>query len=89
MALNKTLYRQVYQQYQQAEAWETLQRVRQRQPRSTGEAWQQYLDLVEFCQLLCPTRSQRHRIEKLTTLQTYYERIRQLEAWRQQHGNTA
>jgi len=54
MTLNKVLYRQAYQQYQQAE---THQQQRRHQPRSLGEAWRQYLDLVEFCQLLCPNRT--------------------------------
>ena len=84
MTFDKALYRQAYQQYQDIET----KQQRKRQPRSPTEAWQQYLDLVEFCQLLCPERSQRHRDEKFAMLQTYYERIRQLETWRQQHGKT-
>ena len=88
MLLNKNLYREMYQQYQAVQQGEIRQRLRNRQQIAGIEAWRQYLDLVEFCRLLCPSQSQRHRAEKLAMFQEYYERMRQFEAWRQTHGKT-
>ncbi len=87
--LNKELYRQAYQQYQQASEWKATQRLNRNKKLSAVEAWRQYVDLVGFCQLLCPSQVPRQRAEKFIMLETYYARIRQLESWRQQHGKTA
>ena len=89
MALNKELYRQAYQQYQEANERELRERLAKRKPLNGLEAWEQYVDLVEFCWLLCPTQSPHQRAEKLQALDRYYERVRQLETWRKQHGKTS
>ena len=89
MSLNKELYRQAYQQYQQVNEWEVRERLGKRKHLSPLEAWRQYVDVVEFCWLFCPSQSQRQRTEKLMALNRYYERVQTLEAWRRQHGKTS
>lgn len=89
MSLDKNLYRQAYQQYQDMEAHEQRNRRSQQERLSPLKAWQQYVDLVEFCWKLCPSQSKYQRHEKLAALDRYYERVQKLEAWRKAHGKTS
>lgn len=89
MILDKELYRRAYQQYQQWNEVEAAERVRNAGRLSPAEAWRKYVDLVEFCWRLSPGQSQHQREQRLADWNRYYDRVRQLEAWRKEHGKTA
>jgi hypothetical protein len=86
MHLDKDLYRQAYQQYQQWNEIEARERIRQAGQLSAAGAWHRYVDLVEFCWLLSPKPSQHQRREKLIALDRYYTRVQKLEVWRSKRG---
>ena len=89
MTLDKELYRQAYQHYQDMEAHKQHEHLGQRKRLSPLKAWQQYVDLVEFCWKLCPSSGKHQRQEKLAAINRYYERVQALEAWRKAHGETS
>ncbi len=84
--LDKTLYRQAYEQYQRWNEAEEMERIRRAGRISPQEAWRQYVELVEFCWKLCPQQSEAQRREKLAALERYYESVRRLEEWRRARG---
>ena len=60
--------------------------VQPQQSLSPTARWRRYVELVEFGQRLHPTQSAWQRAQKVTALELYYERLQQLEAWRNAHG---
>ncbi len=88
MILDKKLYRWAYQQYQQWNKTEAAERTLNAGHLSPTEAWNRYVDLVEFCWQLSPQQSQQQRKQRLADWDEYYDRIQRLEAWRSEHGKT-
>jgi hypothetical protein len=88
MLIDKELYRQAYQQYQQWNEAEKKERLHHAEQLSPAEAWRRYVELVEFCWRLAPQQSQWQREQRLADWDRYYARVRQLEAWRRAHGKT-
>ncbi len=80
--LDKKLYRQVYNQYQQWNEAEFVDRVKNAGKLSPAETFQRYVSLVEFCWKLCPQQSESQRKQKLVSIERYYDRVKKLEAWR-------
>ena len=89
MSLDKELYRQAYQQYDQWNKARAADRIRNAGQLSPTEAWRRYVELVEFCWRLSPRQSQQQREQRLADWDRYYDRVRRLEAWRKKHGKTA
>ena len=89
MMIDKQLYRNAYEQYRN---WNNVREQEQKQNAmriSPLESWQQYTALVEFCWQLSPSHNHWEREQKLESLERYYSRIQQLEAWRKEHAKAA
>lgn len=89
VSLDKELYRKAYEQYREWNEAELVERVRNAGQLSPSEAWQQYVGLIEFCWRLSPEQSAAQRAQKLADLERYYERVKQMEAWRRARGKAA
>ncbi len=83
--LDKELYRNALEQYKQ---WNEAELgARARSPMlSPAEGWRRYVELVDFCLRLAPEQSRQQREQRLADWDSYHQRVRQLEAWRQSHG---
>lgn len=80
--IDKQLYRDAYEQYRH---WNNIREQEQRQTAmqiSPLESWRQYVALVELCWQLAGDSNQWERTQKLEALDRYYDRVKQLEAWR-------
>lgn len=86
MYIDKELYRKAYEQYEQWNEADFAHRVRNAGKLSPEEAWRQYIALVDLSSKRHPSRSKWQREQKQTALNRYYERVRQLEEWRQKNG---
>ena len=87
--LDKELYRQSYAQWQGWSDAAEKERLLAAAQLSSGERWRQFQALVEFSRNIQPELSPYERAEKLASVDRYYEAVRRLEEWRQQHGRSA
>ena len=86
MSINRDLYRaadRLYREWNQAKAEDQARHAAELSP---TEAWRQYVALVEFCWQLSPRQSDTERAEKMAMLERYTSRVRQMETWRERHG---
>ena len=86
MTIDKELYRNTYKLYQQWNDAELAERIRNAGSLSPGKAWEQYVDLWEFCLEIAPQPSALQLKLKFSEWQKYYSRIQRLEEWRHQRG---
>lgn len=86
MAIDNELYRNTYKLYRQWNKTELVDRIRNVGSLSPREAWEQYVDLWEFCMALSPPQSDLQSKRKVSEWQKYYSRIQRLEEWKRQHG---
>jgi len=87
--LDKELYRKAYESYRQSNEAELIEHARNAGKHSPEEAWQQFIDLVEFCWKIAPPPSEQQREQKLVGLDRYYERVQKMEARRRMRGKTS
>jgi hypothetical protein len=86
MKLDKDLYRQARQSYQEWNRAELSARVHNAGNLTAQQAWKQYAGLWELCMKIAPQPSQQQRFERVVDLQRYYQRMQKIEAWRQENG---
>jgi hypothetical protein len=86
MEIDKELYRNTYENYRQWNEAELVERIRNSGSLSPIKAWEQYVDLWEFCLELSPEPSDLQSKLKFLDWQKYYSRIQRLEEWKRQHG---
>lgn len=88
MALDKELYRRTKELYQQWNEAEFVDSVRNAGKLSPQKAWQQYMDLWEFCMRLSPQPSELQSRRRVAEWEHYYAQIQKLEEWRRKRGRT-
>ena len=71
----------IYKFYRQWNEAELIDRIRNAGSLSPKEAWEQYVDLWEFCLELSPQPSDLQSKLKFSEWQKYYSRIQRLEEW--------
>jgi len=86
MKLDKDLYRQAHEWFQQWNQAEQIERLRHGSERPPGEGWKQYLSLWQFYQEMMLQPSHKQQEQKLAALEIYYTRVTQLESWRRSRG---
>ena len=89
MPLDKELYRWAYEQYQQWNEAELIDRALNAGRLSPQKAWRQYVALWEFALKISPPPSESQRQQRIKELQTYYDNILEFETWRSRHGHRA
>ena len=89
MPLDPKIIREAQEAYRQWNEAELRDRLHSTDKPSSLVTWRQYVSLVEFCWKLAPQQSEWQRAQKMAALSEYYERIKKLEAWRQQRGKRA
>jgi len=87
--LDKELYRDVYQYWQSRSQADEEARLLSVAQLSSDERWSQFQALLEFSLSVQPLQNPHERAQKLLALEKYYEAIRQLQAWRNEHGQSA
>ena len=86
MAIDKDLYRKTFKIYRKWNEAELVDRIRKAEHLSPREAWEQYVDLWEFCMKLSPKPNPLQSKLKFSDWQKYYSRVQKLEEWKRQHG---
>ncbi len=86
MAIDKELYRQAYEGYQQWNEAELIERARNAGKLTSQEAWRQYTRLWKFVLKGSPEISAEQRKLRLAELEDYLLKVQKLEAWRRAHG---
>jgi hypothetical protein len=89
MKIDKQLYHNAYEQYRQWNLLKEDEQIRTARQRSPLESWQQYVALLEFCWQLSPHQNDWERKQKLESIDRYYARVRQMEAWRKARAKAA
>ncbi len=89
MKLDRELYRQAHEWYQQWNQAELIESARNSGRVSAQEAWRQYIGLWTFSMKLSTRPSQVQRRLKFVQWEQYYNRVKTLENWRQRLGKNA
>lgn len=84
--IDPELYRRANEEYRQWNLLEIEARRKKNERLPAAQAWQRYVDLVEFCWRLHPEQSDWQRAQKLAALDRYYIHLQRLEAWRKTSG---
>lgn len=86
--LDKELYRQAYAELQSWSKAAETERLLADAQLSPDERWRKFQALVAFSRSISPEQSAFQRAEKLAAVDRYYDAVRRLEEWRQQHGRS-
>ncbi|HSN78534.1 MAG TPA: hypothetical protein VL334_25980 [Anaerolineae bacterium] len=89
MKIDAQLYRQALAEYRQWNDAEMKARAREASLRQSDAGWKEFNALWSFARLVGAKQSPMQRKQKLEAIDLYYERVKKLEAWRQEHGRTA
>lgn len=86
--IDKTLYRQAYEQYKQWNDIKFAERIRNTANLSSAERWEQYVDLVELLWEMSPDfiQTPRQRQQKIAEWEYYYSQMQRFEERRRKHG---
>ena len=82
MAIDKELYRKMFEAFREWNEFELVDRARNAGKLSPEKAWQQYVDLWEFTMNTAPRQSNLQRKLRLQEWEDYYAKIQKFEAWR-------
>lgn len=82
MAIDKENYKKALEYYRQQNEAELKERIRNAGKLTPEQAWQQYVDLWEFCVNLNPGAGKGQRLMKLESLNEYYANIQKFERLR-------
>jgi hypothetical protein len=86
--LDKELYREAYVRWQEWSEAAEDERLLALAKLSPGERWRQFQALVAFSRSIQPELSPYERAEKIAAIDRYYEAVRRLQEWRQQHDRS-
>jgi hypothetical protein len=89
MEIDRQLYRQAYEAYQQWNQAELIERARNAGKLSSQDAWHQYVALWEFGMKLAIGPSDRQHRQRQIEWDEYYARVQKCEEWRRTHGKSA
>jgi hypothetical protein len=86
MKINANLYRAALEEYRQWNEAELKARAREAMQRAPDAGWREFNAMWSFARLSGVMHSPMQRKQKREALDRYYERLKKLETWRQQHG---